>query len=135
MIVLDASAAVEIVNQTPLGRGLTALILTNEEIVAPDLIVAEVTSVIRKQALRKEVEHVHASSLAQAAIDLCDRLVDTASLQAEVLNESLRLGPSTYDMFYFVLARRCGATLFTTDRKLADLCLVNGVNAICEVEL
>lgn len=135
MIVLDASAAVEIVNQTPLGQGLTTLILTNEEIVAPDLIVAEVTSVIRKQVLRKEIERIHAPSRVQAAIELCDRLVETTSLQSEVLNESLRLAHSSYDMFYFVLARRCSATLFTADRKLADLCLAHGVNSICEAAL
>ena len=33
-------------------------------------------------------------------------------------------------MFYFVLARRTGGTLFTTDRKLMKLCLDNGVNCV-----
>ncbi len=55
---------------------------------------------------------------------------DDASLWTEALTESLRLDHSSYDLFYLVLARREGATLFTLDRKLQKLCDKNGVNAI-----
>lgn len=36
-------------------------------------------------------------------------------------------------MFYFMLARRLGATLFTLDRKLMALCEENGVDCVGEV--
>ena len=34
------------------------------------------------------------------------------------------------DLYYFVLARRLGATLFTLDKKLQALCAQNGVNCL-----
>lgn len=64
------------------------------------------------------------------AISLVDDMRDDEDLWAEALTESVRLGHSSYDLFYLVLARREGATLFTIDRKLQDLCARNGVNCI-----
>ena len=55
-------------------------------------------------------------------------------LQEEVLSESIRLDHSSYDMFYFVLARRFGATLFTLDRKLIRLCEEQGVQCVAILE-
>ena len=37
-------------------------------------------------------------------------------------------------MFYFVLARRFGATLFTLDRKLIRLCEEQGVQCVAILE-
>ena len=63
-------------------------------------------------------------------LGLVDQFVDDSSLWMEAMGESLRLGHSSYDMFYFALARRLGATLFTLDKKLQKLCAANGVNCI-----
>lgn len=56
-------------------------------------------------------------------------------VQTEALNESIRLQHSTYDLFYFVLARRTGTTLFTLNRNLMRLCDQNSVNWIQETDL
>ena len=135
MIVLDCCAAIELVEQTKAGLTLQSLMLCNEEAVSVDLLPAELTSVIRKQVLRGEIERDKAGAYLAEAVGLVDRFVPAFDLQQEALSESLRLNHSSYDMFYFVLARRCGATLFTTDQGLAKLCLDNGVNAICKVDL
>lgn len=135
MIVLDCCAVIELVEQTKAGLALQSLMLCNEEAVSVDLLSAELTSVIRKQVLRGEIERDKAGAYLAEAVGLVDRFVPAFDLQQETLSESLRLNHSSYDMFYFVLARRCGATLFTTDQGLAKLCLDNGVNAICKVDL
>lgn len=135
MIVLDCCAVIELVEQTKAGLALQSLMLCNEEAVSVDLLSAELTSVIRKQVLRGEIERDKAGAYLAEAVGLVDRFVPAFDLQQEALSESLRLNHSSYDMFYFVLARRCGATLFTTDQGLAKLCLDNGVNAICKVDL
>ena len=67
-------------------------------------------------------------------IALIDEFYPIEDLQAEALRESIRLNHSTYDLFYFVLARRTGGILFTLDRKLMKLCQENGVNCIAEIE-
>ena len=76
-----------------------------------------------------------AGRLLSAGMSLVDEFYPLAELQVEALNEAIRLGHSTYDMFYFVLARRTGATLFTLDRKLAKLCELHGVNCVQEIEM
>ena len=53
----------------------------------------------------------------------------------EVFGEACRLGHSVYDVFYFVLARRLGATLFTEDRRLIELCEQNGVDCVHILDL
>ena len=47
----------------------------------------------------------------------------------------MRLEHSSYDMVYFILARRTGATLFTLDKKLIELCLNNGVDCLYKTTL
>lgn len=52
------------------------------------------------------------------------------SFRGEALTEAVRLRRPVYDMVYFVLARRLGATLFTLDKRLQALCIDNGVNCV-----
>ena len=133
MIVLDCCAAIEIVKRSEWGLAMQDVLLGNEQVVSVDLLSAEVASVVRKHVLRGEIPAEAATAYLREATGLVDKFYPMCDLQTEVLTESLRLGHSAYDMFYFVLARRLGATLYTTDKKLSDLCLAHGVNAIAEV--
>jgi predicted nucleic acid-binding protein len=45
----------------------------------------------------------------------------------EAMIEGIRQNHSPYDMLYFVLARRTGATLLTHDKQLQKLCLRQSV--------
>lgn len=53
-----------------------------------------------------------------------------SGLYLEALPESIRLNRSSDDLFYFVLARKNAATLFTMDQRLTDLAMRNGLNCI-----
>lgn len=133
MIVLDACAAMGMALGTKEGHALRQLMLEGEETAAPSLFAEELVHAL--------VEYVTAGTYtrdqAQAAFDgmiaLVDCVVDTGELAKEVLDESLRTGHSSYDLFYMVLARRNGATLFTLDSKLQALCHANGVNCVAKV--
>ena len=135
MIVLDSSAAVEMVRETPTGLALKSLMMVEERAISCDLLRAEAASVFRKLVRTEGIEPDLAQRCFAEALALVDEFYPLEDLQAEALRESVRLDHSTYDMFYFVLARRTGATLFTADRKLAQLCQRNGVDCIVEVEL
>lgn len=134
MIVMDSCAACEIVRKTEYGTALEQLMLRNEAVATCDLYGAEIASIFRKAAIREKLKPALAEKYQRAALDLIDEFHPLRPLQTEVLMESIRLHHSTYDMFYFVLARRLGATLFTVDRKLMALCGENGVDCIGEVE-
>ena len=61
---------------------------------------------------------------------MVDEFCGTKDLLREALIEAIRLDHPVYDLLYLVLARREGATLFTLDQKLQNLCLDNGVNCV-----
>ena len=121
MIILDCSAAVEMVQETPRGFGFEALILKDERIVASDLFRAEVRNAFWK--------YVH------AGVMTVDEFVPLEENAAESFVEAARQGHPVYDLFYVTLVRRKAATLFTADKKLVALCERMGVNCVCEVEL
>lgn len=128
-VVLDCSAAVNIVRQTEEGLLLASLIGMAEvqEVVAPQLFYAEVASAFSKYYRVGTMDHEGATARAEQSVRLVNRFVPLDELAAEALGESLRLGHSVYDMFYFVLARRLDAILLTGDRRLRALCEKNGV--------
>jgi len=130
MIVMDCSAAIEIVRKTKLGTDFMALMGTREEVLAPKLFVCEVTNVIFKYVKAGMLSREKAPAYQHEALDIVDRYVDDFELQREVLRESIHLNHSAYDMFYFVLARRNNATLFTADKWLAKLCAEQGVSCV-----
>lgn len=130
MIVIDANAAIAMALGTVYGEGLKQLRLEDERIAAPSLLCAEVSHAMMKYVRGGYLTAAEALDCGRDAISLVDDMRDDEDLWAEVLTESVRLEHSSYDLFYLVLARREGATLFTVDRKLQDLCARNGVNCI-----
>lgn len=78
---------------------------------------------MRTDEMRRDLER---------ALGLVDELVPMEKLFQEALSESVRLNHSSYDMFYFVLARRTAGTLFTMDQRLIKLALQNGLNCVYE---
>ena len=135
MIVYDSSAVVEMVRATNIGLGFQQFAAVNEKKISCDMLRAEVASVFRKLVRTEGIKPDVAQRFLTEAVALVDEFYPMEELQSEALRESIRLDHSTYDMFYFVLARRPGGTLFTADRKLAELCLRNGVDCVAEFEL
>lgn len=130
MAVLDCSAAVCLALEGPESESLSDLMLSGETVIAPDLYVAEVTHAMQKYVRAGVLTKEGALGRARECVGMVDRLVPASALYLETLSESLRLGHSSYDLFYFVLARRTASTLFTLDRRLQDLCLKNGVSCV-----
>ena len=134
MIVLDSCALVEMVRQTEDGLALKELMLCNEKAISCSLVRAELASVFRKLTRTERIPEKQVKEHFVQALKLIDEFYPIEDLETEALHEGIRLNHSTYDMFYFVLARRTGGTLFTTDRKLMQLCLDNGVNCVTQLD-
>ena len=135
MIVVDTSALIEIARQTEIGMALQWFIQTDEALISCELLRAELGSVCRKIMRIENTRLDQALEYYRRSISLVDEFYPMDDLAEEALRESIRLDHSTYDLFYFVLARRMGATLFTLDRTLMRLCERNGVQCVSEVEL
>jgi len=118
VIVLDASAAVDWLLQTPAGRRIESRIYSrNETLHTPHLLDLEVVQVLRR-LVRQEVVSAHRAD--EAVRDLLDlRMTRYPHLVLLPRIWQLRHNFSAYDAAYIVLAEKLGAALVTRDARLA----------------
>lgn len=118
MIVLDASAVVEMLLRTPTGELAARHVATADAGVhAPHLLDAEVGSVMRRLELNRDVDAGAAETLLIAFQRLPIRRYDLGPLLPRAWE--LRKNLTIYDALYVALTEALGATLLTTDRRLA----------------
>ena len=118
MIVLDASAVIEVLLQTEAGIALTGRLLAPDtSLHTPYLLDVEVAQVLRRFTLRGELEPNRAR---QALEDLADLPVER--YPHEILLPriwALRENLTAYDAAYVALAEVLGATLLTCDGRIS----------------
>lgn len=117
MIVVDASALLEFLLQTPLGGRVEArLFRDGDELHAPHLIDVEVTQALRRLVRSREVSPDRA---AEAIADLVQvDLHRHAHLDLLTRAWKLRDNITAYDAVYVALAEALGATVVTCDGPL-----------------
>jgi predicted nucleic acid-binding protein len=118
LIVVDASALLEILLRTPVAERLMDRALdASERMHAPHLLDVEVTQVLRRLVQRKELTVARA---AQALDDLSSLVIERHEHQPLVKRVwQLRDSISAYDGVYVALAEALNAPLLTCDAKLA----------------
>ena len=134
MIVLDCSAALQIVKETELGKAFKSLFLLNEEVAAPELYALEVANAVWKYVHAGRMGVAEGRKMMEDALALPDRLHPVDELMDEIYTEGVALDLSVNDMAYMVLARRMGATLCTYDARLRECCAKRDVDHIVEME-
>lgn len=125
MIVLDASAVIEVLLQTDDGIAVADRILApNETLHAPHLIDIEVAQVLRRFVLRGEVK----AERAQQALEMMAEFPLTRYDHEPLLGRiwELRENLTAYDAAYVALAEGLDATLVTRDRTLAVVPVLRG---------
>ncbi len=120
MIVLDASALLELLLVTDKGGEVAKRIAAPEETLhAPHLVDLEVAQVLRRYVARRQLDEVRAS---QALEDLRD--LDLNRYPHDVLLGRIwevRHNASAYDAAYLALAEALGAPLLTSDARLREM--------------
>lgn len=128
MLVVDASALVPaIADGTEIGRQRRRR-LTEEGLTAPDLILAESASVIRRQSLADMINEAQAAQAIEALLALPIIICPTAHLLHRAWE--LRSNAAPYDACYIALAEFLGCPLLTGDTRLA-----RAPGSACEIEL
>jgi predicted nucleic acid-binding protein len=116
VIVLDASAAIELLLRTPTGDDIARRI-AGETLAVPHLVDVEVAQVMRRY---ERAGAITASRARQLLVDLVD--LDAARYPHDVLIArawQLRANLTAYDGVYVALAEALGAVLLTCDGRLA----------------
>ncbi len=117
MIVLDAAAAVDLRLGTERSGGVAQLLRTVTQAHAPELIDPEVISVVRRWTLRGWLS----VGTGERAVEELGELALVRHRHATLRHRAweLRDRCSAYDACYVALAETLGATLITTDARLA----------------
>ncbi len=118
--IVDASVVAAAFFQEADAKSARALLASDSELHAPDLVYAEVANVVWKRRNRSEIDEQEAAELLSDCLRLplritpCRELVDAALLLA------MRTGRSAYDCHYLALAVRCKGVLWSSDRRLVN---------------
>ena len=118
MIVLDASAVIELLLQTAIGKRVARRIAARSQgLHSPHLVDVEVLQVLRRWEARGALSSDRA---AEAVVDLAQ--LDLRRHPHDVLSSriwELRANVTAYDAAYLALAEALRAPLLTTDGRLA----------------
>ena len=129
MIVVDASAAVELLARSPTGRRVAERVSgADETLHAPHLIDIEVTHALRRLALTRTITARTATARLAALATLAMERYPHTDLLGRIWE--LRENATAYDAAYLALAEALEAPLLTCDRALAA---VPGTRAVVEV--
>ena len=92
---------------------------SNTRLLAPCLILAEVTNAVYKRILRKELDLIGAKRALQVILDFNIEIIEEPGLHERALELASKYKMSTtYDAHYLALAERYECALWTADKKL-----------------
>ena len=129
MIVLDASAVIEWLLQTPTGTRVEQRIFAAvPNLHAPHLLDIEVAQVLRRYVAARHMTATRAEEAMQDLLDLPLTRYPHDLLLWRIWD--LRHALTAYDAAYVALAEVLGAPLITCDRKMAS---ASGHSAVIEV--
>lgn len=114
-IVVDGCALAEVVLRSQRAAGIEAL-FGDEALVAPDLVGAEVLSVVRGMLMRRLIDQKHADRAVENLAAAPVRRMTTEFLTRDMW--TIRSNVTPYDAAYVVLARALAAPLITLDARL-----------------
>jgi predicted nucleic acid-binding protein len=118
IIVLDTSAAVEIVLRRGNFEKLGNYIAEAEWIIVPYLYVSEVTNTFWKYHTMTDFPVELCETSIDTALAFPDEFIDERELYKEAFSMGCLFRKPVYDMFFLVLARRHNANLITLDNSL-----------------
>jgi predicted nucleic acid-binding protein len=120
-IVLDASAAANIVMRTDTATKLIDKLEKAALIIAPELFHSEIANTMWKYVRIGALNTSAAIDRYQEAIGLIDTFAADKTLITEALSSASRYNHPVYDLLYAVLARRYGCSILSMDKRLIVL--------------
>jgi predicted nucleic acid-binding protein len=117
-LVVDASVACKWFVAEKGSDSAEALLASGDGLIAPELIVPEVSNVAWLKLRRGEITDQQAIAMVAGLPDLLDEIVPTVQLASRALELARTLDHPAYDCFYLALAEVRQTRLVTDDRRL-----------------
>jgi predicted nucleic acid-binding protein len=117
-LVVDASVVIKWFIDEPLHEHARQLLKGQENLYAPDLLLAEIGNIAWKKAMRSEIDEEQAQKIAQSLRDIpitlqsCDELINRA------LQIAISIKHPVYDCLYLACAEALEGILVTADERL-----------------
>lgn len=115
--IVDASVAVKWFVPEDLSDRATRLLAPGFDLIAPNLVLAEITTVLSRKAREGHVANDDASRIAEALPNFFSELVPFAPWLRESLRLSLSVRHPVYDCIYLALAAARQTPLITADGR------------------
>lgn len=115
--VIDASVALKWYVREELSDEAFRLLHSGEDLVAPELIVAEVTNIAWKKLVRNQISSGQAAIIATAIGQSDIRLIPSATFNERALEMAQALNHSVYDCLYLACAENTVAAVITADQR------------------
>lgn len=120
-LTIDTSAAIKLVLLEPGTADAWALIEGGGQLIAPDIIHAEMANALWANSFSKRIPPELAIELNLAWQPLVDEIHESAALADHALKLSISLGHPIYDCLFLALAIRESAPVVTADAKFLRL--------------
>jgi predicted nucleic acid-binding protein len=120
-IVVDASVALRWCFQLNGSDRAEELLRSDNHLIAPDLVIAEITNAAWKFVIFDRMKAESAMSAVREVVKGFDELVPTSVLKDRALAIAIELRHPAYDCFYLALAERT-SPLVTADDRLIRRC-------------
>lgn len=118
--VVDASVAVKWFIRENLHEKALELINPEIQLIAPDLIICEITNTVWKKCIRGEIIPLQAEAIAGGINPYFSMLYPSIALNERALKIGLALNHSIYDCLYIACAETSESVLVTDDRRLIN---------------
>jgi predicted nucleic acid-binding protein len=119
-LVIDASVAAGLFFEEPHSEAIEGCLKQADDLLAPDLIWAEIANVIWKRHRRGEITEEDAAGIVAEVARLPIRCFDSHDLMSDALQLAMRYDRSIYDSLYVALAVRTRSVMITADKRLAN---------------
>ena len=120
-LVLDTSAAANVVFQTAQASALMACIERADRVIAPALMHSELANTLWKAVRFSGLDTALALAHYENATDLVDEFINDDTLMRQALRSAVRHTHPVFDMVFIAAAQQHGCRLLSCDRKLCAL--------------
>jgi predicted nucleic acid-binding protein len=121
-IVVDAGVALRWCFQLNKSDRAEELLRSGHHLIAPDLVIAEITNAAWKFVIFDRMAPESAVSAIREVVKAFEELVPMSALRDRALAIAIELRHPAYDCFYLALAERSTAPLVTADERLIRRC-------------